>query len=299
MRKSGSKWAVAAAAAGGALAAYVLLVRPWHLSWGATEEEALALLPGDEFVHGDAESATHAVTIDAPVEDVWPWLVQVGQDKGGFYSYSWLENLFGCRMRNVERVVPEFQHLRVGDGVRLHPKVPPLPVLVCEPYEAIVMGSNTDEPGTWGLYLFKVDERTTRLVARGRGRVGHGPLGWLIHHALFEPAHFVMERKMLLEIKRLAEATERAVDGEQSRRGLNMEWSSPRVSEEEQDGGSRLSEYRTDANRFELRCGMCGGIHYADAQTFERVNAATRAGLDNPFMCDACEEEYDELAYDG
>src|ERR1043165_1847043 len=187
--------------------------------------------------------------------------------------------------------------MKVGDGVRLHPKVPPLPVLICEPYEAIVLGSNTDEPGTWGLYLFKVDEQTTRLVARGRGLVGKGPLGWLGPHALFEPAHFVMERRMLLEIKRLAEERAHPRDGGTFRRGLNMEWSAPKIKAEEQIAG--LTPYKTGSNRFELRCGMCGKIYYADEQTFDRINTATRAGLDNPFMCDACEEEHDELAYEG
>jgi len=133
-------------------------------------------------------------------------------------------------------------------------------------------------------------------VARGRVRVGHGPLGWLIHHALFEPAHFVMERKMLFEIKRLAEKNARRGPGETFPRGLNMDWSTPRINMEEQ--GAEPTPYATDANRFELRCGMCGEVHYVDGQTFERVNMAARAGLDNPFMCASC-EEYDERAYEG
>jgi hypothetical protein len=84
-------------------------------------------LPGDELVEHPNVEATHAITINAPVEEVWPWLVQLGQDKGGFYSHSRLENLVGCRLRNADRIVPEFQHLSVGDAVRLHPKAPPLP----------------------------------------------------------------------------------------------------------------------------------------------------------------------------
>ena len=221
MRKRAMTAAAVAVASTAALAAYVFGVRPWHLKWGATDEETRALLPGDELVPGATESATHAITINARVEDVWPWLVQIGQNKGGFYSYSWLENLVGCRLHNADRIVPEFQHLKVGDEVWLHPEVPPLPVLVCEPYRAIVLGSNTKEPGTWGFFLNKLDDDTTRLVARGRGRLGTGPLGWLLQHAVFEPAHFVMERKMLLEIKRLAEMNARADSGQPRPEGLN------------------------------------------------------------------------------
>ncbi len=232
MRKRSLTVAAAGATGVAALAAYVFAVRPWHLRWGATEAEARVVLPGDEIVPDASESVTHAVTINAPVWLVWPWLVQVGQNKGGFYSYAWLENLVGCRMRNADRIVPEFQHLKVGDRVWLHPKVPPLPVLVCEPYKAIVMGSNTGEPGTWGFFLKPIEDDKTRLVVRGRGRVARGPLGWLFHHALFEPAHFVMERKMMLGIKRLAEASARAVAAEPLPRGLNMIWDSPKIEAE-------------------------------------------------------------------
>ena len=75
--------AALAAAGAGALAAYVLGVRPWHIRWGATDEELSEKLPGDELVEHPNVSATHAITIDAPVEEVWPWLVQMGGDRGG------------------------------------------------------------------------------------------------------------------------------------------------------------------------------------------------------------------------
>ena len=198
-----------AAACAGALAAYVLGVRPWHVRWGATDKEVSERLPGDELVEHPNVEATHAITINAPVEEVWPWLVQIGQDKGGFYSYTWLENMVGCHMRNADRIVPEFQQLSVGDTVRLHPQAPPLPVLICEPPRTLVLGNNMDYPGTWGFYLKEVDERTTRLLMRGRGDWKPGLLSWVGAHVLFEPAHFIMERKMLLGIKCRAEVCRR------------------------------------------------------------------------------------------
>ena len=122
-----------------ALVAYALFVRPWHLGWGATKEELQMSLPGDDLVRHPKLNATHAITINAPVEDVWPWLVQVGQKRGGFYSYTWLENLVGCHMRNADQIVAEWQDLKVGDEVWLHPKAPPLKVLAIEPGRAIVL----------------------------------------------------------------------------------------------------------------------------------------------------------------
>jgi hypothetical protein len=205
MRKSVLSFAALTAACAGATAAYVYVVRPWHLGWGATEDEARAPLPGDELVSRPNMEATHAITIEAPVAEVWPWIVQIGQDKGGFYSYTWLENLVGCHMRNAESVMPELQQLKVGDTVRLHPQVPPLPVLICEPPRTLVLGNNMDYPGTRGFYLKEVDAGTTRLIVRGRGDWREGLKSWLGAHMLFEPAHFIMERKMLLGIKERAE----------------------------------------------------------------------------------------------
>lgn len=194
----------------GALAAvYAFAIRPWHLRWGATDSEVKTSLPADDLVPNPTGEATHAITINAPVSEVWPWLVQIGQDRAGFYSYSWLENLFGCQLRNAERILPEFQHLRAGDSVRLHPEVPPLPVLICEPNKALVLGSNLSHPGTWGFFLKPIDGKTTRLIVRGREQWRNNVLYSLYYRVLFEPAHFVMERRMLLGIKERAERLSR------------------------------------------------------------------------------------------
>jgi len=148
-------------------------------------------------------NATHAITINAPAADVWPWLVQLGQHRGGFYSYSWLENLVGCDMHNADRIVPEWQELKVGDEVWLHPKAPPLRVLAIEPGRAIVLEK------CWSFVLHPIDENRTRLIIRGRGEFNpdfkNGLLNFLLWRGIFEPAHFIMERKMLLGIKQRAE----------------------------------------------------------------------------------------------
>jgi hypothetical protein len=98
-----------------ALLAYTFLVRPWHLRWGATNEEINVSLPGDPWIPAGAKVSTRAITIGAPVSAVWPWVAQLGQERGGFYTYDWLENLFLANMRNADRLLPEAQRLQVGD----------------------------------------------------------------------------------------------------------------------------------------------------------------------------------------
>jgi hypothetical protein len=106
---------------GGLASAFVVYVavlvaaRPWYMRWGSEDDELLASLPGDELVEGPQRyGIQHAVTIHAPVEAVWPWIAQLGQDRSGFYSYDWLERLFGTHIRNVDRIVPEWQRRGVG-----------------------------------------------------------------------------------------------------------------------------------------------------------------------------------------
>jgi hypothetical protein len=209
-------------AAGGAvaMAAYALAVRPWHLRWGTTRAEEYKPLPGDEIVPKPEHTATHAITIDASIADVWPWLVQIGQNRAGFYSYNWLENLAGCEIHNADRIVPEWQTLRVGDVVWLHPGEDPLPVIRVEPFKSLVLGGSIEDGadqtvrgGTWGFYLEQVDENTTRFIVRIRWSRKPGLRNQIFDFLLLEPAHFVMERKMMLGIKRRAEELARTNSG--------------------------------------------------------------------------------------
>src|SRR5215207_5380308 len=177
--------------------AYALVVRPWHLRWGATEEEIGKPLPGDELAPNPAIESTRSITVNAPVEEVWPWLAQIGQDRGGFYSYEWLENLAGCRMRNANSIHPEWQHREVGERVFLHPAIG-LEVAAFEPGRAIVLEG-------WGPFVVEpIDEKSTRVIIRSRVP---RRLSVLLYYLLtFEIPHFIMERKMLLGIKERADS---------------------------------------------------------------------------------------------
>ena len=182
----------------GAVVAYLAVVRPWLLHWGAAVEERSRALPGDELVENVGVQTTRAVTVEAPVEAVWPWLAQIGQDRGGFYSYEWLENLAGCRMRNADRIHPEWQQRVVGETVLLHP-ASGLRLLRFEPPRVYALD------GGWH-FLLEAQGGQSRLIARGRYRLG---LVSVAYGLLLEIPHFVMERKMLLGIKERAERTHR------------------------------------------------------------------------------------------
>ena len=209
---------VFAALGGAALIAWHLLASPFirreRMRWGTVGSEADQPVAGDDFVPSPTWSYTYGVGVDAPPDAVWPWIAQIGQGRGGFYTYQMLENLVGCRITNTTRILPEFQHPAVGDEIRLHPSGPPMRIGIVDPPDALVLVGSPAEvggDGTWGMstWQFIVRERPdggSRFLTRGRydhsedwkGRLAFGSL-------LIEPISFVMSRRMMLEIKRLAE----------------------------------------------------------------------------------------------
>ncbi len=129
-----SHWAARATVGAGA----VVALRRRYLRWGATGEEVRSALPGDQLMDDADLTATRAITIRAPTLDVWPWLAQLGQGRGGFYSYDRLENLVGCDIHSADRIAPQWQSIVLGDEVRLHPGVA-LVVAQIEPGQALVL----------------------------------------------------------------------------------------------------------------------------------------------------------------
>lgn len=190
---------------------YALMLRPWLLAWGATPAELASLLPGDALLPDAPSTDTRAITIHAPPERVWPWIAQMGQGRGGFYSYAWLENLFGCRIVNAAEIHPEWQDVHAGDAVLLHPKMPGLPVATVEKGRLLVLGgSGIPErhipPTTWAFVLKAAQGGGTRLLVRWRSQTPHSLYDLVCNKYLLEPVHFAMERKMLLGIRRRAES---------------------------------------------------------------------------------------------
>jgi hypothetical protein len=198
-----------------ALGVSFTLLTPWMDRWGATQTEISTYFPGDELVPEPTSFVNRAVTIQAAPEQVYPWLVQLGAEKGGMYSYEWLEtNILRCPLVNADRIHPEWQDLQVGDEMKMCPGdfgPPAYQVVQLHPNRAIVLGHQ--EHGQWvdlwQLVLLPQPDGSTRLVQRTRTMMAGG-LWTLIH-----PGVFIMERGMLLGIKERAES------------GLPVEFTSP------------------------------------------------------------------------
>jgi len=211
---------------GGAAAMVLALLQPWraeersHL--GSSESEAARSFEGDDLVPEPRWGFVHAIEIEAKAEEVWPWVAQLGADRGGFYSYQWLENLIGCEVQNAETIHPEWS-LKEGDAFVLHPKqVPPMRVVRLEPGHHVLAHMPADEAAraagkpwasaSWLLLVEPLGERRCRVVSRHRSacsddlrtRVLLGP-------ALFEPISFAMDVRMLRGIKQRAESLHASV----------------------------------------------------------------------------------------
>ena len=199
------------AAIGGAAAAYILLARPRHLRWGTTDQDSDEPLPGDDLIQSHNLAATRAITVRASADQVWPWIAQLGQGRGGFYSYDSLENLVGCDIHSADRIVPEWQDVGVGDKVKLHPAVA-LAVAALEPGRSLVLRGGVpmgDTPPpydfTWAFVLRERPDRTTRLLVRERYAYTRRWAPLVVEPV--EAVSFVMSQKMLRGIRDRAERT--------------------------------------------------------------------------------------------
>lgn len=193
------------------------ILRPWFLDWGAPEEIRTLALPGDQFT--TEKGHTRAVLIQAQPEEIWPWIVQLGQDRGGMYSYTWLENLVLADMHNVYELQDHLQQPRLqgdtvwlanrkrygGQGYQVLAMVLPNRAFVMvggEDYRRILQGEKA--LGSWAIYLHPENEHFTWLVARSTG--GDFPAAnRIFRYFTYEVPHFIMEKKMLKTMKRLAE----------------------------------------------------------------------------------------------
>lgn len=209
---------VLSGAGGAAIMATAFLssfLRPLRSHWGVSDVVAARDYPGDELVDKPRWSWTHGIEIAAPAARVWPWIGQLGADRGGFYSYQWLENLAGCDLRNAERVHPEWQ-LSEGGQLRLHPKMPALQIIKLVPGRFLLAYAAPDEQlraagkpwaaVTWLFFLEPRGPQHCRLISRYRCATSDDLVSRLtLGPTLIEPIGFAMDRKMLLGIKERAE----------------------------------------------------------------------------------------------
>jgi hypothetical protein len=194
-----------------AAAAYVLFIRPWHLRWGATDKEVQRPMPGDDQVPHPFVTGTRAVTIDAPPEQVWPWLVQMGYRRAGWYAFDRFDN---DNIQSAEEIIPTLQHLDIGqvigeEGFAVQAIEPHRLLLLTFHYpktEWVVKQGFWPKFGecSWSILLDPIDgEQRTRLILRFRFGCRLGIA--LLYYPLFELADCLSERKMLLGIKQRAE----------------------------------------------------------------------------------------------
>ena len=184
-------------------AAYVKIWRPWELTWGATDEEVARSLPADDMVRAPTFNATRAISIGAPPERVWPWLVQVGTTRAGWYSYDLLDNL---GHRSARRIIPELQGLAEGDVVPMSPDGKQgLNVYSMDAPHSMVW--NTPGETSWVWQLDTRPDGTTRLITRIRSRVRWTAMS-IAFSGLTELGDFWMIRKMLHGLRERAEAGE-------------------------------------------------------------------------------------------
>jgi hypothetical protein len=208
----GRIWHAAGLMAGFGLLLYVgtaAFLYPWHRTWGSTSDELRMSLPGDPAVRDVGLEVQHAVTIDAPAVDVWAWLVQLGQDRAGFYSYDWLERAFGANIRNVKEIRSEWQARDVGDFVPATQRDYlggafgsdlGWTVKAMQPQRALVLEN-------WGAFvLMPTADGNTRFIIRSTISNREIPI-WAsaLNMITFQLPHFIMQRRMMLTIKELAE----------------------------------------------------------------------------------------------
>jgi hypothetical protein len=217
MRSAVHRCAVVVLCFAAALAVYFLAVRPWLRGWGADDALRRATLPGDGLIATGSPRETRAVVIAAPAAAVWPWIAQIGQDRGGFYSFAVLENLAGCELSNLDHLDPSLQSWGPGDRLWMYPRTKAggmgqAPLALHEPGRALVFYTRrpgtrlVDRPdGTWAFIVQPVDAHTSRFVVRSNGTPSPSLLGAAFEGAIFEPIHFVMERKMMDGVKVRAE----------------------------------------------------------------------------------------------
>ena len=163
-------------------------------------------LPGDESIMHRRGGYTQAIDIRAPAGTIWPWLAQVGQDKGGFYSYELLENMVGCDIHNADRILPDCQDIKAGDVLVMHPATPTVPVSIVEAGKILVYGGKVDDStaNVWTFFL-QEEDGMTRLITRWAFDYRPAIANRIAYNWLLEPIAAVMQRKMLLGIRKRAE----------------------------------------------------------------------------------------------
>jgi hypothetical protein len=178
---------------------YSVFIHPKNMNWGATKAEIEMIFPFNEYISPNRIISTRAINIKASKENVWTFVAQTGQNRGGFNSYYWLENLFGAKMVNNDIPNPKWQNPQVGDIVYYGQN---------QPYTTITFAKRNEyySLGGWTFYLKSLDSSNTRLIVRYPSmEIKQSKFTSIYYYTLFEPLHFIMESGMMMGIKQRAE----------------------------------------------------------------------------------------------
>ena len=190
------------------LGAYLFFIRPWQLRWGATDEEVERPMPGDEIMERPTFNATRAVTIRARPQEIWPWIVQIGMTRAGWYSYDLLDNL---GRPSARRILPQFQNPKIGDVIPMSPDGKQGIYVKDFEQDRWMLWWDGKGGTSWAWGLYPVDEAHTRLITRVRKHYKWLSLS-ILFDMLVEFTDIIMMRKSMLGIKERAERTGQGTD---------------------------------------------------------------------------------------
>lgn len=184
------------------LLVYLFLIRPWQLRWGATDEEVARVMPGDDIVNNPTFNATRAVTINARPEHIWPWIVQIGYKRAGWYSYDWIDNL---GKSSAKEIIPEFQNVKIGDHIPINPSGKMGFWIKDFEIKHWMLWGDKEGGTTWFWGLYPIDNDRTRLITRVHIHYDwFSP--WIPFLLLLDVGDIIMMRKCMLGIKERAES---------------------------------------------------------------------------------------------
>jgi hypothetical protein len=185
----------------GLLVTYLLVIRPWHLKWGATKEELMLKLPGDSNVHKPDFSATRGITIHSTPELVWRWIIQIGSKRAGWYSIDWMDN---AGIKSSDKILPEFQKIEVGQFIPFTPNQKNGMWVNDFKEHEYILWVDKEAKATWLWYLYPIDESRSRLVTRLRTKYNWKGI-WIIYYILYDIGDIIMMSKCMKGIKERAE----------------------------------------------------------------------------------------------
>lgn len=192
------------------IVSYILFLRGFLMHWGSTDKEISEYYTGDSILMQPDYENVLAVTINKPPSAIWPWIEQMGLNKGGFYSFTWLENIFGCKLSNADRLHPEWQSPQPGDhepvcASAAKSNMNGWTILEVIPNKALVYRSSTDSSWMMGFYIDSASENSSRLITRMRYITPKAFWQYITDKVWMEWAHCIMQRGSLIGIKKRAE----------------------------------------------------------------------------------------------